>query len=73
MIDCLSLKTLGAVSLLTTTGSLQVRPPFVDLLASRAWSKSSAVNGGLTSLKDRLSWYRLPFGPNVTHGSVARW
>ncbi|MGI8478985.1 MAG: hypothetical protein ACR2M2_03885 [Gaiellaceae bacterium] len=72
MIDGLSLNTVGAVSLITTLGSLHVRPPFVDLEASRAWSKSKVVKGGWRSLNERLSWYAIPVGPKVTHGSVAR-
>ena len=73
MIVCLSLNTVGAVSLITATGSLHVTPPFVDLEARSAWSKSKVVNGGATSLNERLSWYAIPVGPKVTHGSVARW
>ena len=53
LIVCLSLKTLASRSRMTTSGSDQVRPPSVDLLASRAWSKSSGSNGGAMSLKER--------------------
>ena len=80
VIDCLSLKAFASVSRITISGRVQVRPPSVDLLASRAWSKSSkpskSWNGGVVScmsLKEREIWCSVPSGPNEIHGSVVRW
>ena len=65
MIDSLSSKLKGDVSRMSVTGSLQVSPPFVDLLTSTALIGSDALN-------ESAIWYACPFGENVTHGSVAR-
>ena len=49
MIESLSLKTLGSASRRSTTGSVQVAPPSVDLLTSIALS-------GLETLRARAIW-----------------
>src|SRR5215475_9741277 len=46
-------------------GSLHVRPPLVERLASTAFVLSFASN-------ERLTWYAVPSPPNDTHGSDER-
>ena len=66
--DSLSLKG-ETPSRISVAGSLHVRPPSVDRLASTALDDPMA---NVSPLNPIAIWYAMPSGPIVTQGSLAR-
>src|SRR6478672_6167855 len=56
-------------SRISVAGSLHVRPPSVERLASTALDEPGANVAPLNAI---ALWYAMPSGPIVTHGSLAR-
>src|ERR1044071_7006154 len=61
----LSSRTPACWSNLSVNGSLQFRPPSAERETCTAWPAIELVS-------ERLTWYAVPLGAIVTHGSDAR-